>query len=298
MACTSNTHKEISKIPTEGRFPFEELKGIYFQEAHRTFKNGLAYNEMGFEQEPSWDIQFKSNDTVSALYPQTKKMFDFYLHYDHGQVYNFAEEWFRLISANRDSLVFQRLEVNSMKIKSGIESDVYMKFYAKNYITDSIHTTIEKLRAPSAKDTVFVKSMIDWMNSGSKEITHEKYFAARKPPVFVSTNPNISVKKITRNYGSIQKNSAYEYLYPEYDVDIRNAIKDFSFSFAALVDTKGNFTLNYFETVPEFQEARNRYIQGLLDAYIEPAFKTTPGSTLGIPQTSMVYFNLRGKTHE
>ena len=129
---TSQIQQEEEK-PKE-RLKFDEILGIRYTEVKRRFSNNLSFNELGFQQEPSWIIEFKSQDTVLAYSPVKKKMLPFFLMYDHGDVYNFAKEFFRIKKISKDSLVFQRLHVEKKKISSDIKSDVNMTFYANSYI--------------------------------------------------------------------------------------------------------------------------------------------------------------------
>ena len=61
-----------------------------------------------------------------------KRMLGFHLHYDHGDVYNFAKEWFRIKSSPTDSIIMQRLQVNKKEIANDIRSDVNLTFYSEN----------------------------------------------------------------------------------------------------------------------------------------------------------------------
>src|SRR5690349_18030196 len=57
-----------------GREPFDPIIGIKFYEVKRRFSTGLSFNEIGFQQEPSWIIRFKSRDTIEAYSPQFDRM--------------------------------------------------------------------------------------------------------------------------------------------------------------------------------------------------------------------------------
>ena len=151
-ACNSPSKKESEK----NSFSFQDVKGIKFIEVRRAFKNGIAFNEQGFQQEPEWIVVFQSDTTVKTYSPTRKKMIDFVITHSHDAVYNFAREWFRVIKMNKDSLVFQRLQVNAKKVAKDIRSNVYMTFYSEDYIS-KLKTTSQALQKPRPIDSAFVK---------------------------------------------------------------------------------------------------------------------------------------------
>ena len=61
-ACNSSSKKDSEK----NSFSFQDIKGIKFIEVRRAFKNGIAFNEQGFQQEPEWIVVFQSDTTVKT----------------------------------------------------------------------------------------------------------------------------------------------------------------------------------------------------------------------------------------
>ena len=55
VACNHSSPKDD---PSQREFKFEPIKGIKYYEVRRTFENGLAFNELGFQQTPEWAIRF------------------------------------------------------------------------------------------------------------------------------------------------------------------------------------------------------------------------------------------------
>ena len=90
---------------------------------------------------------------------------------------------------------------------------------------------------------------------------------------------------------------AMEYLLPEFTVTIHKAYKDFSYYFSAYVDEKGqiHFIRSIVPLHQEFAATYPRIIQAILDGYLKRYVKVTPGSTLGIPHTSIVLLTVNGK---
>ena len=110
VACKSEKkkQKETPKTALEkaedlpaNNLQFKDVNGIRFFEVKRRFKNGLSFNEDGFQQEPTWVIEFKAPDTMLAYSPEINGMESFYLHHDHGRIYNFAREFFRVRVARK-----------------------------------------------------------------------------------------------------------------------------------------------------------------------------------------------------
>jgi hypothetical protein len=275
------------------RLDFNAIKGITYHEVKRRFSNGLSFDSMGFQQEPSWIIKFKSNDTVAAYSPQRNRMQRFYLHYDHGDVYNFAKEWFRIKGFNKDSIQMQRLYVSDKEIASDVRSDVNLTFYSEDYIKNTLKTTAAELQKPSARDTAFIKSLSETANRFPTD--ENKVFAGRQPAQLIPNSKLISVEKISAIDVLNGKTEAYDYLYPKYRVVIKKAYKDFGYTFTVFVDQHGKLSLGTFTgAIPEFREVRKKVLEGIIDVYLQNLLIIKPGTTLGIPHASLITVTVKG----
>jgi len=276
----------------KGRPAFTPIAGIDFFEARRSFDNGLAFDTLGFEQEPVWHLNFISNDSVKIFSPDSNAMLHYSIYFDQDSIFHFGREWFRVRSLAKDSLLLQRLTVVSKHVKEA-RSNVYMKLYSKRYIQDSLKTTVEELRKPRANDTSFIKERAAIANANPTVI--DSAFSARKPVELIPKNANVKVK--TRSFSEAERlnqSAAYSYLYPEYDIVINKAYKNFYYPFSVLVDGKGDIHLGKFVTSEEFVESRKRVLEGIIDVYLKNLFVIKPGTTLGIPHTSLIMLRVRG----
>lgn len=289
----SESAVKTNKTAPKTRLSFENIKGIKFEEVKRRFSNGLSFDTMGFQQEPSWIIQFVANDSVMAYSPQKKAMQGFHLHYDHGDVYNFAKEWFRIKSISKDSIVMQRLYVSNKEIAKDIRSDVNLTFYAQDYIKNTLKTTAAALQRPSARDTAFIKELSARAN---RNPTHrDSVFAGRKPVELIPKSKLITVKKISSVDELNGKTPAYDYLYPSYRIVIQKAYKDFGYTFTVLVDENGKMHLGTFSGhIPEYHEVRKKVLEGIISVYLENLLIIKPGTTLGIPHASEITLSVKG----
>jgi len=289
---TSQIQQEEEK-PKE-RLKFDEILGIRYTEVKRRFSNNLSFNELGFQQEPSWIIEFKSQDTVLAYSPVKKKMLPFFLMYDHGDVYNFAKEFFRIKKISKDSLVFQRLHVEKKKISSDIKSDVNMTFYANSYIEKVLKKTVGRLQQPSKADTNYIERLTEKANQNPGN--PNTAFAGRQPVQFSSLSPALTVVKKSTVDKMNGRTEAFDYLFPKYRIVISKAYKDFAFEFKAVVDAEGKMHLSDVGytglTTPE---ARKKTIEAVIDVYLQNLMRTSPGSTLGIPHPSEVTLIVVGR---
>ena len=289
-SCNRNSSKgSVSKT----EFSFETIKGIKYIEVRRAFDNGIAFDQQGFQQEPEWIVQFLSDSTVDTFSPTRKKMIRFVVTHSHDAVYNFAKEWFRVKKLTRDSMVFQRLQVNGKEIAKDVRSNVYMTFYADDYIKNKLKTTVSELQKPKKQDSLFVKKQAEMANKYPLDIAH--FFAARNPAVFTPISKMISVEKIS-NIDKLQNHSAsYDYLYPEYKITISPAYKDFAYTISAILDQNGNLYVYKFNAQDDYKENRRKVLQGILDVYVSKLTKVKPGSTLGFPHSTLVVLDLLGK---
>lgn len=300
-ACHSDSKKPKkditpSEIP-ENNLSFKDVNGVRFYEVKRRFKNGLSFNKVGFQQEPTWTIEFKAPDTMLAYSPEIKRMQGFYLQHDHEKVYNFAREFFRAKVISKDSLILQRLQVNG-KIILGDEderSDVYCTYYTKDYIENKLHTTIRELQRPSKADTLFIKQLSERTYRNPKNA--DTAFAAREPVVFEPKSKFVTAKKISTVDDLNHRPKSYDYLYPEYEIEILKSYKEFAYNFSVVVDANGKMYLNRLGSIvlAEHLDARKKLIQGIIDVYLQNLLKITPGKTLGIPHSSEITLTVTGK---
>jgi len=290
-SCTS-TSKESKR--TTGRFAFDSIIGIKYYEVKRRFSTGLSFNELGFQQEPTWIIQFKDQDSILAYSPQKKRMQSFFLHYDHGDVYNFAKEWFRIKKISKDSLVFQRLHLTGREISKDIRSDVNITWYAESYIKNVLKTTPTELQRPTKADTLYIQQLAEKSNRNPGN--PDSAFAGREPVEFIPLSKIISVKKISTVDRLIGRTESYDYLFPRYRVDIVNAYDNFGYEFSAVVDQKGKIYLGKFQPgSPENYEPRKKTLEAIINVYLQNLLKVTPGKTLGVSHSSEINFIVTGR---
>lgn len=301
VACNSNSKKnsnvkksDLISADTLNSLTFKDVEGIRFYEVKRRFNNGLSFNKDGFQQEPTWIIQYQYPDTMLAYSPEKKGMEHFYLQYDHGRVYNFAREFFRAVKITKDSLILQRLEVNARVIKNDERSDVYCVYYTKNYIENKLKTTVGELQRPSKADTAYIRKLTAISNKYPSNA--DSAFAARQPVNFRPNSPNVTVEKIN-THDDLTNRKSYDYMYPEYKMVINKSYRDFSYRFSVVVDAKGNLHVNRVEGVMDDDiPHRKKLLQGIVDVYVKNLFYIKPGTTLDIPHPSEITLNLVGKT--
>jgi hypothetical protein len=294
-SCNSKTEKTEKKKKEEiKRLDFSPIVGIRYHEVKRRFSNGLSFSDIGFQQEPSWIIEFASNDTVRAWSPQKQIMQPFYFMYDHGDVYNFAGEWFRIRGFSKDSIVMQRLQLTRQVIAKDIRSDVFMTYYAENYLKNVIKQKQEDLQRPSAADTTYIEKLVARSNRNPSNA--DSAFAGRIPVQFIPKSKAISVEKIKTVDKLLGRTEAYDYLFPEYRIKIMGAYKDFAYGFTAVVDQNGKIYLDKFrDDMPEYHEARKKVLEGIIDVYLQNLLLVKPATTLDIPHPSQITINVVGK---
>ncbi len=277
-----------------GDLTFSDVMGIRYYEVKRRFKNGLSLNKDGFQQEPSWIIEVKKRDSI-MVYSPTKKLFEtVYLQFDHGKVYNFMREFFRVKLITRDSLVLQRLFVQGKIIAADDDyrSEVYSTYYSKDYIEKKLRTTATELQKPTRADTLLIKELSE---KTYKDPFNEKLaYAARNPVVFTPLSKLITVKKIKKTDLSKHRAEVYEYMYPEYRIEIEKCYKSFNHAMNVIVDAKGNIKVIKVHYVLH-PDGKKRMLQGVVDVYLKNMLKTTPGTTLGIPHSSEITIYIVGK---
>ncbi|MDY0905297.1 hypothetical protein [Pedobacter sp. CFBP9032] len=287
-ACNSKSKKNDATLRD---FTFAPVKGIRYEEVKRRFSNNISFNKDGFMQEPSWIIEVAAEDTMMAWSPQKQIMQKFYLQYDHGNVYNFAEEFFKVKHISKDSLVFQRIQVDGKVIADDIRSDVNMTFYAQTYIKNKLKTTASVLQRPTKADTLFIKK-----RSAEVNRTDTAAFAARVPVQFIPKSKIVKAEKFSSVDKLQKRTSAYDYMFPKYRIEIQRAYKDFAYECLAVVDYTGNMKiLTVNGVLPEAAEGKKRMMQGVADIYIRNLFNVIPGTTLGIPHNSEITVMIVGK---
>lgn len=291
ISCNSAQNQDESK--NENIINFETIKGITFHEIKRKFENGLSFDSTGFQQEPEWILKFKSNDSVEVYSPALNKFVTFYLHHDHSNYYHFAREWFAVKQLSKDSIILQRLEVKSLRIKNDERSNVFMTFYSDDYINKVLKTNKDLLQKPTRADTLFVKERSHLSNK--YPLDSNFLFAARNPVKFHSKNPNIITVEKYSSFDSLNKKKSYDYLYPEYRINIKKAYKKFYYPFRAIVDTNSKITVYDFPVYEEdAKDNLKTVLQGICDVYLSNLLDITSGNTLGIPHSSLITLYVRG----
>jgi hypothetical protein len=295
VSCQSKPKKpQVQKKEDPVRLSFLPIKGIRFYEVKRRFSSGLSFNNMGFQQVPSWTMEFVSNDSVLVYSPQRKIMQGFHLLYDHADVYNFAGEWFRIKKVEKDSMNMQRLSLKGQVIAHDMRSDVRMTFYSARYIENILHTTVAALQRPSAADTVYIKRLIKRADANPTQAVAA--FAGTDPVRFKPLSKAIQVEKLSTIDKASGRGEAYDYLYPEYSVVIHKAYKDFDYSFTAVVDKQGKIHLGKFRNdMPEYYEQRKKVLEGIITIYLKNLLKTTPATTLGLAHSSEITLDVAGR---
>ena len=285
IACNTKTNDATLR-----EFTFAPVKGIRYQEVKRRFSSHLSFNKEGFMQKPSWIIEVAAEDTMLAWSPQKQRMQAFHMQYDHGNVYNFAAEYFKVQHVSKDSLVFRRVQVDKRKIVVGEASDVNMTFYAQSYIKNKLKTTATELQLPSAADTAFIVKRSAQVNS-----SNDSAFAATEPVVFLPKMKTVSVEKISTVDKMQNRTAAYDYLFPQYQIKIFKAYKDFSYFCRAVVDYKGKIYIKaVLNTLPENATHKKMVMQAIADLYLNEQFSVIPGSTLGIVHNSEITIGVTG----
>lgn len=270
---------------------FKPVLGIHFTEVYRRFDSGLSFNANGFQLSPDWKFYFTS-DTTCSLYSLIKKRyFDLPVTLDHDSIFSLSGAWFRARKVSKDSLYFQVLYVRN-KVIDWKNSNVYVTFYPEDYIKNVLHTTAEKLRKPSKRDTDFIKTL-----AAASARDPKKAFEVQESVILTSKSPNVT---ISRKKPETDKLSDYYHpeklFYPEYNVTIHHAYADFYHSFAVRVDAKGELHfIEPMETMLEGEEENTiKVMKGIMDGYLKLYLEVTPGKTLDIPHDSDILLVVKG----
>jgi hypothetical protein len=273
---------------------FKSIQGITYTEVARRMKNGLSFNKDGYQLEPQWKMSFISDDSTRIYSPIKKQLINFPLSRGYDSIFNTARTWLKVRKMNKDSLVLEILNYKDGLIDV-TGAKVYMILYADNYIKNTLHSDSTILRRPSRRDTVFISKLVAEANSN-----YEKAFCARQPVQLISKSP--MVKATQRKTEPTMENNfdtSDDYLDPTFDVVINKAYRDFYYSFSMYVDDKGNMIYG-IPLVPFTDDGfKTTYIkesQDIMNTYLKYFFKIVPGSTLGMPHSSIISIHVRGVT--
>jgi hypothetical protein len=283
----AGTHTKTKPISISLR----PVANIPFIEVHRCLKNGLSFDNNGFQTEPGYKITFLTNDSASVYSPDKKAFINFYVFMEGDSIFNVARSYFKMKHMNKDSLILQVLQVEGDTLHT-LNSLVYMTFYSKDYL--KVHKLDPAvLGSPTRADTLFIQK-----KSAIANKIPDSAFSARQPVQLESRSPLLRVVRndvqpdVLNNF-----DPSDEYMNPEFNISISKAYEDFSYSFAIFVDDKGKI---YFDRsmdyiMPEYSESTTRILKGIIDGYLTAYLKVTPGSTLGIKHTSYIIVNVVGK---
>jgi len=284
-----NEKKAAEAAYTKGLI--KKIRGIRYTEVKRTFDNGLSFSPVGYQLTPDWRISFPSIDSVNIYSPKKGKFLNAPVVFDHDSIFNVAWAWLKLKYIKKDSIQFMVLHVTDRVIHDE-KVHVFMTFYTNDYIKNVLHSDTNKLRAPSRKDTLYIKA-----KSAIANKILDSAFAGTEPPVLRSKSTLVSVKKQTVAPDDPNGDKIYdEYLSPTYDVVIHHAYDDFSYSYTAFVNDKGAITFRKSLTYlyPEFRKPYTDAMKGITDGYLKLYLDVMPAKTLGIPHSSIISLNVVG----
>lgn len=292
LCSCGNSSDKKSNTSVENELTFKDVDGVRFYEVKRRFSNGLSFNKDGFMLAPTWIIEHKAPDTMLAYSPEKQGMEAFYLQFDHGKIYNFAREFFRVKTITKDSLVLQRLQVDALVVAKGEVSDVNCTYYTKDYIEKVLKTTVGELQRPTKADTAYIKKLSE--RTYKNPSNPDSAFAATEIVDLKPNSKNVSLKLIGYADSGAHRKS-YAYMYPEYRVEINKSYKEFRYRFSVVVDVMGNLYVNRVQGVlAEDLPHRKKLIQGIADVYLKNLLHIKPGTTLGIPHSSEITISLVG----
>nr|WP_067055483.1 hypothetical protein [Mucilaginibacter sp. L294] len=272
---------------------FKSIEGISYTEVRRQ-QNGLSFNEYGYYLPPEWKLRFVSADSIALYSPVKKQFLNFPLSCGIDSVFNTNRTFLRMKHMSKDSLIFELIEAenDSLDMKG---TKVYMLFYADNYIKNVLHTDAATAQRSNRKDSLFVKDLIKRSDSS---LTNA--FAAVNPVQLTSTKSSITVeKKVTvpdflfNNY-----NTSDDYMNPTYYITINKAYSDFSYSFSAYVDKKGQLFFDKPLLPLSDGNYKDRYVhfsKAIINTYLKLYVKVRPGQTLGMPHASSINLHVHGK---
>ncbi len=275
--------------------PFGDVKGIHYTEVRRIFNTGLVFDKQGYQLAPVWQFHFISNDSVQVFSPKKQRYYGFHIYYDHDLIFNMVDSWLQLLKLTPDSIVFRTLRVNEKReiLLNDEGSNVYMTFYSDGYLKKKNAAAVKRMGIPSVRDTMFIK-----IRSGLANHIMDSAFSAREPVVMKSTSPFVVAERVLKPEDPLSDmDPAEDYLYPEYNIIVHHAYEDFAYSISAFVDAKGgvHFRKSQIPYSHEFETTYDNIIKSVIDGYVARYVNVTPGTTLGIPHTSIIILNLTGK---
>jgi|SRR5690606_32228791 len=269
-----------------------KIVGIDFFEVRRSFDTGLAYDTIGFVQEPEWHVKFTHADSVQIYVPGSDSSFNFAITHDHDSFFHFARESWKVVDLHPDSMMLQRLSLRRLTVDK-VRSNVYMRFYSDAYIKNNLRRSLEDLRKPTSTDTLFVRRQIEKANRNPGN--PDSAFASKNFARLSSKSAILRIKR--QEVDSLElmgRSAAHTYLYPEYDIEIDNAYKDFYYTFSVVVDQYGKLHLGDFFVMPEFVDSRRKVLEGIVEVYLQNLLEVVPARTLGMPHASVIYLRVKG----
>ncbi|TSD64005.1 hypothetical protein FFF34_015705 [Inquilinus sp. KBS0705] len=281
--------------PGHGEKPiisFKSIQGITFIEVARRQKNGLSFNEYGYHLQPEWKLRFVSEDSAALYSPVKKQFLNFPLSLGTDSVFNTARSFLRMKKMSKDSLVLELLEAknDSMNING---SRVTMLFYSEGFIKNKLKEDTSLLKRVTHKDSLFIKAL-----AAKAHADYKKAFAAQQVVQLISKSPDITItKRVTKpNYLDNNYSTADDYLDPTFNITIKNAYKDFYYSFSVYVDDKGKmyYRIPLVGLDTDFLATYIRMSTGIMNSYLKLYLKVIPGSTLGIPHASTISLHVEG----
>jgi hypothetical protein len=266
------------------------IKGIKYTEVSRKFDNGLSFSPVGYQLVPEWRISFPSVDSVNIYSPKKGRFLNAPVMFDHDSIFNVAWAWLKLKQLSRDSLKFMVLHVKDNVIQDE-KIHVFMSFYSNKYIKNVLHSDTDKLWRPTRRDTLYIKAKTLRANK-----TSDSAFVGTEPATLTSRSKLLTVKKEPIPDDVDGGKSYDDYLSPTFDITIHHAYQDFSHSYTAFVDEKGNliFRKSLDAMSPEFRESTLAAMKGITDSYLKLYLEVKPGKTLGIPHMSIIFLNVVG----
>ncbi|OKS86474.1 hypothetical protein [Mucilaginibacter polytrichastri] len=277
---------------TKDLISFKSIQGITYTEVARRMKNGLAFNEYGYQLEPQWKMSFISDDSTRIYSPIKRQFINFPLTRGYDSIFNTARSWFKVRKMNKDSLLLEMLQYKDGMIDV-TGSKVYMLFYTEDYINNTLHSNTIRLRRPCNRDTVFIRQMANIANGN-----YLKAFAASVPAQLISKSQHVIITK-NKTEPLMENNfdTSDDYLNPTFYIVISKAYRNFHYSFSVYVDDKGNLfyripLVGFFEN--NYKEAYIKESKAIMNTYFKYYLNITPGSTLGMRHSSIISIHVRG----
>lgn len=279
-------------LENPNRPSFSMITNEDFIEIKRYYANGISFDTTGIFLRPEWTLKFESDSVVKIASDYNPNFVSYPIYHSHDSVFNFGQQYFKIKSISRDSLVFQLLKVRDGLIFKK-ESIIFSIFYARRYV-ERLKQSVEELRKPNRADSLFIKSRAIVSNRYP-----DSFFYASTPVDLESRIPNIHISKLAVAKGPLKDTGVDEInLSPGYQITIENAYKDFVYDILVTVNDRGHISFNksLIFIMPEFRDTKNRIIEALVEGYLNSYLDVTPGTTLGIPHSSALRVRLIGKS--